>query len=333
MMEKILSVSIAAYNAESFLRECIESVLTSSVAGDIELLVVNDGSTDNTLELAKSYKQQYPESIKIINKENGGWGSTVNEGIKNATGKYFKLLDADDWFYTENLPQYIDALKKSECDLVITPFGKYDDDLKKVYAETRYNLSSDKTYDFDDCADKIEFFMHAFTFKTDVLKTANLHILDKCFYTDVQYVLEGSVNCKSMRYVDLLIYKYRLGRGGQSCSKEGFVKHHEDHRRVVEYLISYYKEHNFSEAKKRAWESRIKNLAGAQYLVYSYIRDEERVNRLKEWDARLKEEPIFYDVTSKEASIMRAFRFKGLDAIDAVFEIMKKIGKVFGKDL
>lgn len=332
-MEKILSVSIAAYNAESYLKECIESVLTSSVAQDIEVLVVNDGSTDDTLKLAEVYRKQYPDCIKIINKENGGWGSTVNEGIKNATGKYYKLLDADDWYYTENLPEFIEELKKSECDLIITPYGKYDEDLDKVYAEVRYKLSAEVLYDFDEWADKIEFAMHAFTFKTDMLKKTGMHILDKCFYTDVQYVLEGSVSCKSMQYVDLMIYKYRLGHGGQSCSKEGFAKHHEDHRRVVEYLISYYKENDFSVAKKVAWENRIKNMAGAQYLVYSYIRDDERVKRIKEWDARLKEDPIFYDVVSIEAAMMRAFHFKGLDAIDAVFELMRKIGKVFGKDL
>lgn len=332
-MEKVLSVSIAAYNAEPFLVECVESILTSPVAQDIEVLVINDGSTDKTLELAEELRDRYPASIKIINKENGGWGSTVNEGIKNATGKYFKLLDADDWFYTENLQEYISVLKQLESDLVITPFGKYDDDMQKVYAEVHYKLSKNQVYNFDECADEIDPLMHAFTFKTEVLQRSNMYILDKCFYTDVQYVLEGSINCKSMKYLDLLIYKYRLGRGGQSCSKEGFAKHYEDHRRVVEYLISYYKNNDFSVAKKKAWEKRIKNMAGAQYLVYSYIKDTDRVKRLKEWDEWLKRDGVFYDVTSMEALVMRKLNFKGLDVIDWIFETMKKIGKIFGKDL
>lgn len=332
-MEKILSISIAAYNAGKFIEECLDSVLEEKILDDLEVLIVNDGSTDNTRELVQPYVEKYPGTFRMIDKENGGWGSTVNVGMRQATGKYFKLLDADDWFYTENLVEYIDFLKKVDCDLVLTPYGKYDEDIKKVYSVYKYDLNQETVYDLDDMADKIAFQMYAMTAKMSVIRENMIDILDHCFYTDVQFVLELCDRCKTMQYKDVLVYKYRVGRGGQSCSREGYIKHHEDHRRVTEYLMKYYHEHDLSEPKKRAWESRVRDMTGAQYLIYSYIKDDKRVERMKEWDERLKQEPQFYDVISKEARMIRNNNYKNIDLIDGCFEFMRKFARKFGVDL
>ena len=107
-MEKILTVSIAAYNVETFIEEALDSFLVPEIMNKIEVLVINDGGTDQTMEKAKKYADQYPDTFKLVYKENGGWGSTVNYGIKHATGKYFKLLDGDDYFEKDNLIAFIE---------------------------------------------------------------------------------------------------------------------------------------------------------------------------------------------------------------------------------
>lgn len=119
---------------EKFLNQVLDSLVDEQVLADLEVLVISDGSTDNTVDIANKYVKKYPSTFKVIEKENGGWGSTVNKGMELATGKYFKLLDGDDWFYTENLVGFIQYLKNTEADMILSAFGMYDDSLGKVYA-------------------------------------------------------------------------------------------------------------------------------------------------------------------------------------------------------
>ena len=92
---KILSIVVPTYNVEKYLERCIDSlVYDEKVLNDLEILIVNDGSKDNSLQIAKKYEKQYPNTIKVIDKENGGHGSTINAGLKVATGKYFRVIDS-----------------------------------------------------------------------------------------------------------------------------------------------------------------------------------------------------------------------------------------------
>ena len=117
---KLLTISIAAYNAEEYLANCLESLVKSKFLNEIEIIVVNDGSKDNTKDIGEEYARKYPYSICVINKENGGYGSTIEASLSRATGKYFKLLDSDDYFSTEGLDALISKLAESEADTVIT---------------------------------------------------------------------------------------------------------------------------------------------------------------------------------------------------------------------
>ena len=91
---KLLSFAIPCYNSESYMRNCIESILPGGE--DVEIIIVDDGSKDKTAEIADEYQKKYPTIVKAIHQENGGHGEAVNTGIKNATGLYFKVVDSDD---------------------------------------------------------------------------------------------------------------------------------------------------------------------------------------------------------------------------------------------
>ena len=106
-MSKILSVVIPTYNMEKYLEKCLNSFIYNEGADELEVLIVNDGSKDNSVNIAKEFEKKYPNIFKVIDKENGGHGSTINAGLKVASGKYFKVVDADDWVETDELKKLI----------------------------------------------------------------------------------------------------------------------------------------------------------------------------------------------------------------------------------
>ena len=125
-MKKVLTISVAAYNAEKWLCKCLDSFLVQDVMDDIEVFIVNDGSKDDTKKLALAYEEKYPGIFHLIDKENGGHGSTINAAIPKAQGKYFKIVDADDWVESEGLIQLVNLLKKQDVDAVLSPYYMVD---------------------------------------------------------------------------------------------------------------------------------------------------------------------------------------------------------------
>ena len=121
-MEKILTVSIAAYNMEKYIRRALDSLIDERIIHDLEVFVIDDGGSDSTLDIAKEYASKYPNSIFPVHKENGGYGTTVNYSIQYANGKYFKLLDGDDWFDKNGLYELVNRLKKADSDIILTNY-------------------------------------------------------------------------------------------------------------------------------------------------------------------------------------------------------------------
>ena len=115
MSDKILSVIIPSYNSKAYLNKCLDSLVVPDLMGKIDVIVVNDGSTDGSEVICDEYISKYPDSFTLINKENGGHGSAINVGAQAARGRYMKALDADDWFLTDSMPQYISALWHAVC--------------------------------------------------------------------------------------------------------------------------------------------------------------------------------------------------------------------------
>ena len=120
-MEKTLTVSIAAYNVEEFIENTLKSLLVEDI-DDLEILVQDDDGTDKTAEIVKRYEKEYPNIIKLVHKENGGYGSTINSSIQLAKGKYFKQLDGDDWFNKENFKEFLKLLRTLDTDVVYNPY-------------------------------------------------------------------------------------------------------------------------------------------------------------------------------------------------------------------
>jgi glycosyltransferase involved in cell wall biosynthesis len=133
---KTISIIVAAYNMEDYLGRCLDSVVDHKWDDSVEVIVVNDGSKDRTLQIARQYQSEYPQIVTVIDKENGHHGSCTNAALPVAKGKYVKVLDADDWFDTDAFAYLIDKLQTLDSDLVITNYTNHYASRKKKL--TRY---------------------------------------------------------------------------------------------------------------------------------------------------------------------------------------------------
>ncbi len=231
-MSKTLTVSIASYNVEKFLDNTLSSLCVESILGDIEVIIVNDGSKDSTPAVAQRYVERYPRSFILVDKENGGYGSTINTSLALATGKYYKLLDGDDWFLSDNLLPFIEALKKTESDIIYTPFYFVEEPemakrLEKFSFEPGVVLSVSDIYALS---------MHATAVRTDIIKN-RIRITEHCFYTDFEFCLKSISLSSTFTYFDLPIYCYRIGQGEQSVSMKGYIRHIDNHEYMTSWML------------------------------------------------------------------------------------------------
>lgn len=287
-MEKTLSVSIAAYNVEKYLKKTLSSLVTDRSFERIEVIIVNDGSTDETLTIARNFQKEYGESIIVINKENGGYGSTINCAIKIASGKYFKQLDGDDWFENCNIEDFLDYLDLSQSDLILSPFNKYFEVSGTVQlVDDNARIAREQTL-ISEVSFGETLAMHELAIKTELLRNNNINITENCFYTDNEYTFFPLIIAKTISRFDKPIYVYRIGREGQSVSLEGARKHYKDTMKVAYSIISGFEKANELNNKEIIWK-KIKNVVDAVYTYYLCSNDVNAKADLMKFDNDLKE--------------------------------------------
>lgn len=239
MTDKVLTISVAAYNVENYIKQTLDSCLIPS-KDLLEVIVVDDGATDSTALLAESYVERFPTTFRLVRKENGGYGSTVNTSLELARGKYFKLLDGDDWFDKDILEFFVKVLCEDEADLFITPFVRQYEEKDNELADQADTIASG-IYFFDDIQIPWRLSMHSMCYRTDLLRESGLHLAEHCFYTDTEYITHPLSQVKTVRISHLPLYQYRLGREGQSMALEGLIKHRSDMETVIARIIDTYK--------------------------------------------------------------------------------------------
>lgn len=237
---KLLTISIAAYNVEPYLEKTLDSIVAANKNDEIEVFVVNDGSKDRTAEIARVYENRYPDTIHLVDKENGGHGSTINTGLQLATGKYFKALDGDDWFNSENLEKLVLKLDKTNADIILNDYCKCFENGNREIVEFE-GLSKDKTYSFEEIVPIVEWMRyHTVTYRTELLKKTDVHLDEHCFYVDAEFMLLPIPEVETVFYAKDYLYCYRLGLTEQSVSTESRRKHIDNSETVAYRLLSFY---------------------------------------------------------------------------------------------
>lgn len=238
----------------------IDSILPGKE--DVEIIIVNDGSSDRTLEIARSYKEKYPDIIKIVDKDNGGHGDAVNAGLSHATGKYFKVVDSDDWVDEESLYKILNLLRdmeenEQEVDMLISNYvyEKAGVERKKCI-HYRNVLPQDEIFRWNDIGHfRLDQYilMHSVIYRTDMLKLTQISLPKHTFYVDNIYVYYPLPHVRTVYYLDVDFYRYFIGREDQSVNEKVMISRIDQQIFVTKSMIDMYQLGKIKSRKLRGY--------------------------------------------------------------------------------
>ena len=244
-MDKLITFAVPCYNSAAYMEHCVDTLLQGG--DDIEIILVDDGSTkDDTPAICDRYQEQYPNIVRAIHQPNGGHGEGVNQGIRNARGIYYKVVDSDDWVDVDALHQVLNKLRQFVRDekLVDMLIANYvyehvEDNTQRVIRYTNV-FPTGRVFGWD----KIGRFrpsqyllMHSVIYRTQLLRDCKLELPKHTFYVDNIFVYQPLPFVETIYYMDLDFYRYFIGRADQSVNEQVMVKRVDQQLRVTKLMI------------------------------------------------------------------------------------------------
>ena len=290
---KYISFAIPCYNSEAYMTHAIESILPGGE--DVEIIIVNDGSKDNTSRIGHEYAEKYPDIIKVIDKENGGHGDAVNSGLAAASGKYFKVVDSDDWVKEESLHRILQVLRGFEeegqqVDMLIANYVYEKEGMEnKKCIHYRNVLPQDEIFHWSDIGhfhlDQY-ILMHSVIYRTELLQLCQLRLPKHTFYVDNIYVYYPLPHVRKMYYMDEDFYRYYIGREDQSVNEKVMIKRVDQQIFVTKKMIDMYQMKEITNKKLKKY---MINYLAIMMTVSSIlcIRSKKKENLIKKkelWD-------------------------------------------------
>ncbi len=285
---KTLSISVAAYNMEKLIRQNLDSFVHSSVADEVEVLVIDDGSKDSTADIVREYEAKFPGVVRLIQQENAGPGSTVNRGMEHATGKYFRMVDADDWV-GDGFVKYVQALKETDADMVVADYTCVDDQSGQQKFCPAQGLPVGEVVAFDSVCRGLTLEMHAVTFRTEILQKNGIRLFNG-FYTDIQYLLFPAPFVNTVLYVDANVYMYRVSLSGQSMAAPSMQRNVQMHDDMVFSVAALYERIKVERPAVAAYVlDKLVYVAGTELGTWlSFVPSKEAKAKLFDYFARLQ---------------------------------------------
>lgn len=243
---KILSIAVPCYNSQEYMRKCIDSLLAGG--DEVEIIVIDDGSKDDTLQIAKEYEEKYPGIVKAVHQENKGHGGAVNTGLAHASGLYFRVVDSDDWLNEEALEKVLEALKTCirgprTLDLMISNYVYEKEGAKhKAVMHYRSSLPQEKIFGWEDVkplGNSHYLLMHSMIYRTELLRECGIELPEHTFYVDNLMSFIPLSCVKTMYYLDVNLYRYYIGRADQSVSESVMIGRIDQQIRVNKMMMDY----------------------------------------------------------------------------------------------
>lgn len=289
MDTKLITYAIPCYNSAEYMDACIESILACNRPDDIEIIIVDDGSTkDNTLEKAQAWESTNPGVVRAIHQENGGHGAAVMTGLENARGLYFKVVDSDDWLDNDANVAMLDKLASFDepLDLMLVNY---------VYEHTADNTSEVMSYHrmlpegriftWDECGHfglTKYILMHSVIYRTQMLRDCGLTLPRHTFYVDNIFVYVPLPNCERIYYMDVDFYRYFIGREDQSVNESVMIGRIDQQLRVTRTMIdSFLLERDVKSPRLRSYMRNYLTMMMVICTVFSMMSDREDKEQLR----------------------------------------------------
>lgn len=324
---KILTLILPTYNAQKFLDKGLTSmILPAEWMEKLEVIVVNDGSSDNSAEVAQQYVDRYPGTFCILNKQNGGHGSGINAGVKAARGRYFKVIDADDWVDTDALMQTMQILEQEPpVDALIQSYRTHDISTSPATVKTiavappsqeQTVYSLEELMDGPYCTNCMTF--HGLTYRTDFYRNQHYDMPEHVFYEDQEYSTIPLCRAQTLRVLDLPLYEYRIGDVNQSVSSASMLKRLDHFLTVERRMLAF--EPNLIDCPDGAY-------AFWEHKMSKFLTDIYRVMLIRSKDKR-----IYRNAAENLTQEVRVISESLYQRILPKYEIFKKLNRLHVSD-
>lgn len=290
MESKLLSIVIPVYNVEKYIRKCLDSLIIDSESmKKMDVLIINDGTPDNSAEISREYVKRFSGIFRQIDKENGGHGSVWNLGVKEAQGKYLRFLDSDDWL--ENLDKFMEKLQYTDSDLILTNTVDHCENAE-IWIQQILDMEFYRSYDadkFDWLGNRTHNYLlhHCCTYKTEVLRQYLPGLfLEKQPYDDTVLWPAAMIGGKSIEAFDFPLYHYLMDRPGQSMSQEVRQRNKAAMLNSDKHVIEFYEQHPVCESstKSQYIAHKLPKLYAGKYREYVHLGYREGKRLLKDWN-------------------------------------------------
>ncbi len=281
---KLLTVTIPCYNAAAYMERCLKSVVAGG--DELDVIIVDDGSTDETGRIADRWAAEYPGIVRVIHQENGGHGEGLNQGIRNAEGLYFKSVDSDDRLDPESLRELLKRLKahtapEDQVDLIVNDYV-YDREEEEACFSVSYRnvFNPDRVNTWENCRafpPWKHFMIHAMAYRTGLLREMGLVLPKHTFYEDNLYIYQPLPCVKKILYLDRPLYGYYIGRADQSVNDSVIIRRLDQVTRIARAMITSYTWDELAALPKKLRNYMISNASGQLYTTSAlqYMSGEE----------------------------------------------------------
>lgn len=277
--------------------KCIDSLLPGGQ--DVEIIIVDDGSTDDTPAIADSYAERYPDIVRVIHQENGGHGEAVNTGLSHARGIYYKVVDSDDWVDAEAYKSVLNTLRRfveedTLVDMLVTNYvyEKVCENHQRTMLYTPL-FETDCIMTWADMKRNIKGFsilMHSVTYRTRLLLDCGLKLPKHTFYVDNLFVYEPLPYVKTLYYLNVNFYRYFIGRDGQSVNEANMIKRIDQQLKVNYRMIDAYDLWEIPETHLREYMlSYLETITVVSTCIGYVSKDPENLKKVKELWAYIRE--------------------------------------------
>lgn len=280
---KLLSIAVPSYNSQDYLQRCLDTLVLGGQ--DVDIIVIDDGSSDHTADIARDYIDRYPGIVRLEQKPNGGHGSAVNRGLAVAEGRYFKVVDSDDWVDTDAYARILDCLRRQEAageplDILITNYV-----YEYFYNGTRNCIQYSNALPQNQLIgwEHLRKFrisqlllMHSMIHRTEMLRDCGVQLPEHTFYVDNIVAYQPLAAANKVMYLDVDFYRYFIGRPDQSVNTNNMIKRIDQQLRVTRELIGFYHlERDIADPSLRKYMYRYLSMMVSITIVHLVLSEED----------------------------------------------------------